>query len=306
MDFLALDVETPNKANDCPCAIGLTLVENDEVSWSKRFLVNPRESFDSFNVKLHGIKPEECEAAPTFPEVMEQLLPLLSRYPIVIHNAAFDLSVIRKACVKENPPIALPSSDVYCTMRLAAEIFPESKQCGLDCLCSRFSIPLDHHDCQSDSLACALIMIEFLKHSPDHVCPCACLSDCEGVYKTKKKSNSAKLSSWEKFLRNSGGEKVLPDLDYAQCPDTLCNMHVVVTGEHPKRSRKWIEENILREGGIISKSVTKKVDYVLVGEEYLSVVSSSGGFSTKILRAQELNEKGLNIKFLRLSEYFYW
>lgn len=46
--------------------------------------------FDYFNVKLTGIAENKVANAPTFPELWEQIEPIMSSGMLVAHNASFD------------------------------------------------------------------------------------------------------------------------------------------------------------------------------------------------------------------------
>ena len=50
-------------------------------------LVDPEVSFDYFNMKLTGITPELVEGKPTFPELWEQIGPMMDSGLLVAHNA---------------------------------------------------------------------------------------------------------------------------------------------------------------------------------------------------------------------------
>lgn len=67
--FVAFDVETPNRRNNRMSAIGVTVIEDGEITDSFYSLVNPETAFDAFNVRLTGISEETVWDAPTFPDV---------------------------------------------------------------------------------------------------------------------------------------------------------------------------------------------------------------------------------------------
>ena len=94
--FVAFDVETPNARNDRMSAIGITVVEDGEITEEFYSLVNPETRFDPFNIQLTGISPEAVENEPTFPELWETIEPIFSRGVLVAHNATFDLGVLAK------------------------------------------------------------------------------------------------------------------------------------------------------------------------------------------------------------------
>lgn len=76
--YIAFDVETPNSANDRISAIGVTVVERGAVVEQHDYLVNPETRFASFNVALTGITPEMVADKPAFPQLWQELEPILT------------------------------------------------------------------------------------------------------------------------------------------------------------------------------------------------------------------------------------
>jgi len=74
-----------------------------------------------------------------------------------------------------------------------------------------------------------------------------------------------------------------------------------LTGEFKAGGRGAIEAHLVSLGGIASKNVTKKTDYVIVGE-FGSDAWSSGNYGTKVKKAMELQEKGCSIEIVKESE----
>ena len=94
--MIAFDVETPNRMNHRMSAIGITVIENGEITDEYYSLVDPETHFDYFNTRLTGIGEETVRNSPTFPEVWEQIEPIMSGGILVAHNAVFDLGVLKK------------------------------------------------------------------------------------------------------------------------------------------------------------------------------------------------------------------
>lgn len=71
--YCVFDVETPNRANDRICSIGIVVVQDGAILTSSEYLVNPEVSFDEFNTQLTGIDASMVQDKPTFPAVWEAL-----------------------------------------------------------------------------------------------------------------------------------------------------------------------------------------------------------------------------------------
>ena len=96
MAYIAFDVETPNRMNNKICSIGITTIDEDGISLSKNYLVNPECEFDKVNISITGIQPEMVNSAATFPQIWKELAPLFGERIVVAHNALFDLNVLHK------------------------------------------------------------------------------------------------------------------------------------------------------------------------------------------------------------------
>ena len=94
--FIAFDVETPNRLSNRMSAIGITVIENGEITDESYSPVNPETYFDYFNIQLTGISEETVRNAPVFPEVWSQIEPMMSSGLLVAHNAVFDMGVLKK------------------------------------------------------------------------------------------------------------------------------------------------------------------------------------------------------------------
>ncbi len=76
-----------------------------------------------------------------------------------------------------------------------------------------------------------------------------------------------------------------------------------LTGEFAHGSKNQIESTIIERGGQIAKSVSKKIQYLIIGD-LGNPKWAYGTFGDKVMKAQELNEKGARIKTLKESALF--
>ena len=160
--YIAFDVETPNFANDRMSAIGITVVEGGQIIGTYDTLVDPEEHFDRFNIRLTGITPEMVVGKPTFPELWQEIGPLLDSGLLIAHNAPFDLSVLAK-CLRAYGICWHSSVPYACTCQMARRCFSHLPNHRLDTLCRYLGIELNHHQAGSDSLACAQVLLRCLQ-----------------------------------------------------------------------------------------------------------------------------------------------
>ena len=163
--FVAFDVETPNRMSNRMSAIGITVMENGEITDTFYTLVNPETHFDAFNVQLTGISEKTVKDAPVFPEVWAQIEPMMSSGLLVAHNAVFDMSVLKK-CLHDYGIDWRPYVRYLCTVQMGRRLLPGMSH-KLNALCDYYGIGLDHHQAASDSQACAEILLRYLDSGAD-------------------------------------------------------------------------------------------------------------------------------------------
>ena len=163
--FVAFDVETPNRMNHRMSAIGISVIEDGKIADGFYSLVNPETFFDSFNTRLTGISAETVRNAPTFGELWPRIEPVFSGGLLVAHNAVFDMGVLKK-CLLAYGIDWKPYVRYLCTVQMGRRILPGMRH-SLDVMCAYYGIPLDHHQADSDSRACARILLNYLDEGAD-------------------------------------------------------------------------------------------------------------------------------------------
>ncbi|NIX76381.1 exonuclease domain-containing protein [Microvirga terricola] len=164
MNYLVLDLETANPDSASICQVGIVLVENGEIAGTLSRLIDPQDHFDYWNIKVHGIEPEHVAGCPTFPEVLDELSPLLHQRIIVTHGS-FDRLAIARACQKHG----VPAVDAYwldnqTVVRRTWQQFAK-RGYSLGNLAQHFGIEFRHHDALEDAVATAHIFRRALTES---------------------------------------------------------------------------------------------------------------------------------------------
>ena len=163
--FVAFDVETPNRYNNRMSAIGISIIEGREIVDSFYSLIDPLQPFDWFNTQLTGINEESVFDAPTFPEIWQTIEPILSSGILVAHNAAFDMSVLR-SCLRDYEIEWKASVKGLCTVVMGRKLLPDISH-RLNDMCDYYGIELNHHQADSDSRACAEILLRYMESGVD-------------------------------------------------------------------------------------------------------------------------------------------
>ncbi|UWQ90678.1 3'-5' exonuclease [Rhodobacteraceae bacterium M382] len=158
--FIALDVETSCADSASICQIGLACVGALGTIQSYTTLVDPQLPFAPFNVELHGIGADTVCGAPTFAQIWPQLLPLLTRHPLVQHSR-FDEKAIAAACKMHG--LASPRLQWSNSVTIARKAWPELKGSGghgLANLKEVLGLVFKHHDAGEDARAAALVTLQ--------------------------------------------------------------------------------------------------------------------------------------------------
>jgi DNA polymerase-3 subunit epsilon len=177
--FVAIDFETATWGR--ACAVGLVHFE-DGVEVERRYtLIDPQISpraWDRGAIRIHGIRPADVSGAPSFADVWPELVHWAACYPLVAHNAGFDMGVLRSELQRGG--LAAPTIRYGCSMQLARSAWPRRgrgvletgsvseiaaapENHRLSTLSEFLGIELDHHNALSDALACGEIAVRAVR-----------------------------------------------------------------------------------------------------------------------------------------------
>ncbi|ASB49365.1 3'-5' exonuclease [Alkalitalea saponilacus] len=160
MDFITIDFETADRFRDSACEIGLTFVENFNITETKSWLIKPGcyPIFDPYNIHVHKIKPSEVANAPNFCELWPEIHPLIENQLLIAHNASFDLSVLRTTL--DYYGLEYPELMYSCSYLFSKNVWQGLSGYGLEALCNYHDIDLRHHRAGPDSRATAELVIQ--------------------------------------------------------------------------------------------------------------------------------------------------
>lgn len=151
---IAIDFETANEERGSACSVGLAWIDNGEVVRVEERLIRPKSMrFSSFNIAIHGIRPEHVEDASEFPEVMDEFADDFAGASMIAHNAAFDFSVWRGALDVYRQPY--PEFDYFCSVKMAQKLWPDLPSHKLNILADHLGLRFMHHNAAEDARICA-------------------------------------------------------------------------------------------------------------------------------------------------------
>lgn len=164
LNFTAIDFETANSHSASACSVGLVKVRDGVVVDRAGWLIRPPlgyEHFNEWNIRIHGIRPEQVDDAPDWATQLPDLLDFADGDAFVAHNAGFDMGVIRAACTASG--VDVPSLSYLCSLKVARRTYHlDSYRLPVAAMAAGFE-DFDHHDALADASACAAIVIHAAK-----------------------------------------------------------------------------------------------------------------------------------------------
>ena len=162
-DFAAIDFETANEQPSSVCSVGVVIVRDGRIVDSFYSLIHPEpEYYQWFCQEVHGLGPEDTDAAPVFPRVWEKIAPKIEGLPLVAHNSPFDEGCLK--AVFGVYQMDYPDYEFHDTLTAARcyyhgvlpnhQLQTVATACGYDLK--------NHHHALADAEACAYIAMRIL------------------------------------------------------------------------------------------------------------------------------------------------
>lgn len=125
------------------------------------WLIRPpagHDEFQEWNVRIHGIRPEDVVTAATWVDQFDRLCDFAGADVLVAHNAGFDLNVLRRAA--EATGGVCPPYRSLCSLQVARKTYQlDSYRLPKAAAAAGFE-EFSHHDALADARACAEIVID--------------------------------------------------------------------------------------------------------------------------------------------------
>lgn len=143
-----LDVETANSDCGSICQIGMVFVSGDAIVEEHVTLVDPACDFSHWNIRVHGIRPEDVAGAPSFAALHAGLADRLTGR-LVVQQGGFDKTAMERACAA----CALPAIEAVWinNVSVARRAWPGLPGYGLAKMAARFGLTFRHHDALEDA-----------------------------------------------------------------------------------------------------------------------------------------------------------
>lgn len=145
--------------------IGIIKVENDKIVKEYKSLLNPQGRIDPYIETMTGINYSNLENAPTFYDIKEEILELLTDSVFVAHSVRFDYGFIRSEFKRVGINF---STKHFCSVKLARLLYPNQKKYNLDSIIKHFNIECKNRHRALDD---AKVIYEFYKKSKQNIKP---------------------------------------------------------------------------------------------------------------------------------------
>jgi len=269
MEFVAIDVETANADLASICQVGVVTFANSKPSHTFQTLLDPEDEFSPINVAIHGIDESSVRGCATFPQVMEELRPLLSGKTVVSHTAFDRVSLARAAEKYKLPPIECRWLDTARVVRHTWKQFARSGY-GLADVADWCGIEFDHHQALEDARAAGEILVRALTETELSV---------------------------ENWLLRSEGRKVLQPATRIGNPEGPLAGEVIVFTGALTILRDEAADLVASAGCQVHASVTKKTTLLVVGDQDIRRLAGHER-SSKHRKAEALIQSGQQIRVL--------
>jgi len=295
--WVAIDFETAS-VRGTPCAVGMVEVDQGRIRRSAGWLVRPPIfEFSPFNIALHGITPEMCRHAPDWGESLLRIEEFREGRPLLAHNAAFDVGVLRDACSVTEIP--WPELTYACTLVVGRRVWPGLDSYSLPFLAAHLGVCSDrHHDAGADAemaarIGCLALGATGASTLEDMVKSVQALMGSIGG----DEWNGCHLRDIRAAIPTEPSPGAVPREDHP-----LFGKTVAFTGALAIPRREAMQA-VVDCGGVAAKGVTRKTELLVTGFQDLTRLAQGQSQSDKLRKAQWLVAKGQTIEIVGESDF---
>lgn len=286
-DYVVFDLETTGLSTyyDEIIEIGARKYLNNEFVGEFNKLIKPTSSIDSFITELTGITNEMLSEADNIEKVLPEFIEFVGTDVLVGHNCVgFDGNFLYRDAY-EKLDIWF-SNDYIDTMRISKRLFKEESHHTLKDLTDRFGINyLNAHRAMPDVIAtkdCLDYMKEYVQNNN---------IDTNVVFDTRKHRKHQEKKNADYFLSLANPEEFDED-------NIFYGKHVCFTGTLQRYVRDVARQIVANIGGIPDKNVTKKTNFLVVGDtDYREKTN-------KMKDAEKNKLEGQDIEIITESDFY--
>lgn len=167
-DFICFDLETTGLSPNAEriTEIGAVRIHNGEVTERFNTFVDPEKPIPAKITELTGITDEMVQGAPKEEEAVRAFFEFCGEDAILVaHNASFDTSFLRAACVRHQMEFPYVYID---TVAMCRAMLRDIKNCKLDTVAKYLKLkPFNHHRACDDAAVLGEIFLNLIQRLKD-------------------------------------------------------------------------------------------------------------------------------------------
>ncbi len=289
LDFTAVDFETANSFRSSVCSIGMVRVRDGQVVATFDRLVCPPQGPDAFTLTwVHGIGPADVRHAPTWQQLLPEVVTFIGADVLVAHNASFDGSVLQRASAEYG--LTVDGLRFACTLLIARQLLALGSY-SLPFVVAELGLPpFEHHSAGADALSAAMVALELARLAGvDDIPSLAALSAGRTGGRPGRPARHvmATVADWLSVARH----------------EALEGERVCFTGTLRTMNRPTAQDLVVSLGGQTDQSVTKRTTVLVSGDLDPRRFRPGATMSTKLARAFRLAEAGQPLRVMSEAEF---
>lgn len=288
-EYIVFDIETTglDSSYDEIIEIGAIKVNNNEIVSEFNSLVKPQNKIDRYITGLTGITNEMVNDAPTIEEILPDFMNYIGNDILIGHNVNFDINFVYDNLYRNKFDVL--TNDFIDTMRISRKLLPDLPHHRLIDLAKYFGIDTaNNHRSLKD---CEITMNIYEQLKSVALRKYANVEEFKSSFKKQKRKTTLRA----KDIISINAEFDADNLFY--------DKYVAITGTLEKMQRKVAMQIIVDLGGHCEDNVTKKTNYLILGNnDYNSTLR--GKKSSKLIKAETLKLEGKDIEILSENVFY--
>lgn len=288
--YTVIDIETTGwlPSVDSIVEVAAIRYENDILVDQFSSLVQPSSCFssgiyiDTHTTSITGITNEMLLSAPPESEILPLFRTFIGDSILLGHNVNFDINFLYDKFDEYECPHL--TNDFIDTLRISRRMYPDLPQHRLVDLVDYYN--LDYTGAHRSLRDCQLTQSCYQKMKIEY--------DTSGMTFVSPKRSPRRCSKIS---------DIIPTIECSNPDNPFYKKVCVFTGTLEKMARKEAMQTIVNLGGINSTSVTRKTNYLILGDSnYCSTIKD--GKSSKMKKAEELKLNGYDIEIIPESVFY--
>ena len=156
--IIVLDIETTglNSKKDKIIEIGAVLLEDRKIINTYQTLINPEIKIKKEITELTGISNDDIKNAPKIEDEIHNFMEFIKTYPLVAHNATFDINFIEREVKIQGYTL---DNNIIDTLQLSRRFNYSLSNHRLDTVANHFGIEMEnYHRALDDAITTSKVL----------------------------------------------------------------------------------------------------------------------------------------------------